>query len=188
MPVDDGQGAATGLKPGADVPPVPTVRAGAGRLAVAFAMLSARAEDAAAFLLTGGIYIVAGGFVAALTRPLDLSLGSWAAAYLVLVGGVAQIAIGGVQVAVTVHRPSRRLLAAEYLCFNAGNVLVVAGATLRLPWLVDLGGAVLAVSLGLFIYAARGARAGWAVRLYDAVLAVVLASIPVGLLLGHLRG
>jgi hypothetical protein len=191
MPVDDGQGAATGLAPGADAlsEPPPTVGSrGARALAAAFALLATRAHEAAAFLLTGGLCVVAGGFVAALAGPLDLALGSWAAAYLVLVAGVVQIALGGVQVAVTPRRPGRRTLIAEYLSFNAGNALVIAGTLLAAPAVVDAGGAVLVVALALFLNAARGARPGWAVRLYDLVLAIVLASIPVGLLLSHLRG
>jgi hypothetical protein len=32
-----------------------------------------------------------------------------------------------------------------------------------------------------------GARAGWPVKLYRALIAIVLVSIPIGLVLAHLR-
>jgi hypothetical protein len=190
MPVDDGRGAATGLAPGADAPREPLAPHGRATrlLAAAFALLATRAHEAGAFLVTGAGCVIAGGFVAAVSGPLELSIGSWAAAYLVLVAGVVQIALGGVQVAVTPRRPGRRMLLAEYLSFNLGNALVIVGAATALPAIVDVGGVVLAVALALFLAAARGARPGWAVRVYDLVLAIVLASIPVGLLLSHLRG
>ena len=43
---------------------------------------------------TGIGSVVLGGLVAAVTEPLDLTHGSWVAAYLVLVGGVGQGAMG----------------------------------------------------------------------------------------------
>ena len=42
----------------------------------------------------GACGIVLGGLVAAVTGPLELEQGSWAAAYLVLVVGVAQVVVG----------------------------------------------------------------------------------------------
>ena len=42
------------------------------------------------FVLVGSVCIVAGGLVAAVSRPSGFELGSWLAAYLVLVGGVAE--------------------------------------------------------------------------------------------------
>lgn len=190
MPVDDGQGAATGLAPGADAlnEPLAALGRGARLYAAAFALLATRARETAAFLVTGGACVIAGGFVAALSGPLDLSLGPWAAAYLVLVGGVVQIALGGVQVAVAPRRPGRRTVLAEYLSFNAGNALVIIGGMLTAPALVDVGGVALVLALALFLHAVRGARPGRLVRVYGLVLAAVLASIPVGLLLSHLRG
>ena len=43
---------------------------------------------------TGICSVALGGLVAAVAQPLDLAHGSWLAAYLVLVGGVAQGAMG----------------------------------------------------------------------------------------------
>ncbi len=50
-------------------------------------------------VVLGALFIVLGGLVAAVTGPLDLVQGSWLAAYLVLVCGVAQFAIGTMQAA-----------------------------------------------------------------------------------------
>lgn len=187
MPVDDGQMLARG---GADALGAPLTAGGPGArfLAPAFTLLATRASEAGAFLLTGAGCIVAGGFVAAVARPLDLSLGSWAAAYLVLVAGVVQIALGGVQAAITRQRLSRRTLTAEFVSFNVGNALVIAGVVLAVPAIVDVGGAALIVALALFLGNARAARPGWTVRVYNLVLAIVLVSIPIGLVLSHLRG
>ena len=51
-------------------------------------------KGAVAFGAVALLCVVAGGLVAAVTGPLRLEHGSWAAAYLVLVGGVAQGALG----------------------------------------------------------------------------------------------
>ena len=46
------------------------------------------------FVAAGSSCVVVGGLVAAATGPTGFEDGSWVAAYLVLVGGVAQIALG----------------------------------------------------------------------------------------------
>ena len=63
-------------------------------------------------LAAGGVSIVAGGVVAAVTGPTDWDHGSWVAAFLVLVAGVAQLGVGAgqaqlVPVAPTVSCSSR---------------------------------------------------------------------------------
>ena len=50
--------------------------------------------SALGLLVAGAASIVLGGLVAAVTGPLELEHGSWAAAYLVLVSGVAQWVMG----------------------------------------------------------------------------------------------
>ena len=49
------------------------------------------------FLVLGSVGVVLGGLLAAVTGPLALPMGSWAAAYLVLVVGVGQIVLAGGQ-------------------------------------------------------------------------------------------
>lgn len=56
-----------------------------------------RRKTAASLLFTGGISIVAGGLVAAVTGPTNWDRGAWVANFLVLVAGVAQIGIDASQ-------------------------------------------------------------------------------------------
>jgi hypothetical protein len=120
------------------------------------------------FLVVGGACIVAGGLVAAVTGPLHLEHGSWAAAYLVLVGGVAQIALGAPQGALAARSPSPAVLASELAAWNLGSALVIGGTLVR--------------------NTVRGGEGpGWARWTYRGALAALLASIPIGLVLAHLR-
>lgn len=132
-------------------------------------------------------YIVLGGLVAAVAGPLHFDRGSWLAAYLVLVCGVAQCAISN----------QRRILSAAPLrpaqqwallgCWNIGNALVVAGALVSIPVITDAGGFALVAGLVLAGAGTRHAKRPIAVVLLRAFYLVLVASIPVGLVLSHLR-
>src|SRR5579875_3107512 len=95
------------------------------------------------FAAFGTACVIAGGLVAAATAPAPSGHGSWAAAYLVLVGGVAQVALGAGQALLAPRSPSRRLVAAEFAGWNAGNAAVLAGTLAGVTPLVDAGGALL---------------------------------------------
>lgn len=57
-----------------------------------------------------------------------------------------------------------------------------------LPPAADIGGALLFIALALLLVAVRGPRrTGWLLVLYRALIVIVLASIPVGLVLAELR-
>ncbi len=56
--------------------------------------LPARWAPALPFGAAGAVCVVAGGLVSAAIAPALSELGSWAVAYLVLVGGAAQAAVG----------------------------------------------------------------------------------------------
>ena len=139
----------------------------------------------------GAAQVVIGGLVAAVTGPLQLPHGSWLAAYLVLVGGVAQYAIGRAPSWLGLAA-SRRAGWAELVGWNLGNIAVVAGTFITVPALVDVGGGLLAVVLVLLLRDAlrrRGEPIGpsWARWGYAAMLVVLLVSIPIGLVLAHVR-
>lgn len=145
--------------------------------------------------LVGALCVIAGGLVAAVTGPLALVHGSWSAAYLVLVAGVAQIALAGGQTTLARHPAGRHLLLVQFAGWNLGNAAVIAGTLWSATWLVNVGGALLVVALGALLVAtrsgparvavARGRRpALLAVRL---LVALLLVSIPVGLWLAHVR-
>src|SRR5690606_8487322 len=73
------------------------------------------------FIALGAISIVAGGLVAAVTAVSPTRHATWAAAYLVLVVGVAQLGIGLGQAMLAPKVPSSRLITAELLTWDVGN-------------------------------------------------------------------
>lgn len=141
------------------------------------------------FLVLGSGCVVAGGFVAAVTALAPSEHGAWAAAYLVLVCGVAQVALGGGQSLLSSKPFSRGATVAELLAWNVGNAAVLAGTLLALLPVADLGGALLVVALALAVWQVRGVGGGavWVRHGFRLLLAIVLVSIPVGLVLAQLR-
>lgn len=146
--------------------------------------------------VVGSLCVIAGGLVAAVTGPLALTHGSWAAAYLVLVAGVAQIALAGGQALLARHPVGRRLLLVEFAGWNLGNAAVIVGTLWGAAVLVNLGGASLVASLAALLVATRSASGrvdvvanGRPVALLAVrtLVAVLLVSIPVGLWLAHVR-
>lgn len=146
-------------------------------------------KGAIAFGSVALLCVVAGGLVAAVTAPLRLAHGSWASAYLVLVGGVAQGALGISQYFLAPQRFRGWKVVAELVAWNAASVAVIGGTLIADPWVVDVGGVLLVAALVLMIQTVRGpgTKAGWVVWVYRALVAVVAVSIPIGLVLAHLR-
>lgn len=135
------------------------------------------------FMAMGGISIIAGGLLAAVTAIAPTRHATWAAAYLVLVVGVAQLGIGVGQALLAPKTPSSRLITAELLTWDIGNAGVIAGTLLNRVALVDLGGVLLAISLVLFLLGVRGhpGQKRWLLYAYRLLIAIVLVSIPIGL-------
>lgn len=144
---------------------------------------------ASPFLALGTACIVAGGLVAAAVAMAPSQLGSWAAAYLVLVGGVAQVALGAGRALLASRPPGRRAVAAELAGWNAGNGAVLAGTLLGITWLADVGGVLLIAALVLALAGVRGAarRPAWPLHLYRALITLVVVSIPVGLVIAAVQ-
>src|SRR5690625_7957302 len=87
---------------------------------------------------------VAGGLVSAVTGTLDLFQGSWAAAYLVLVGGIGQLALGWVPG--VLGRPTDGGSAwAVLFAWNLGNAAVLAGTFTGRTIGVDVGSVLLEI-------------------------------------------
>lgn len=159
---------------------------------------------ATVLIVVGALCIVAGGLVAAITGPLDLFRGSWLAAYLVLVCGVAQFAMGTVELGhATGHASVPRGTGwTQVVCFNVGNAAVIVGTLTREPFVVDGAGVLLLVTLGIALYGARssathslGALAGFTADswvsgfltwVYRVFLVLLVISLPVGAVLAHL--
>ncbi|NLE78462.1 MAG: hypothetical protein GX610_02600 [Rhodococcus sp.] len=137
-------------------------------------------------LITTGIgCVVLGGVIAAVTGPFDLAHGSWLAAYLVLVGGVAQCAMGLARVWNPSPQPTWWAWT-QLGSWNLGNVAVIVGTLTALPLVVDLGSVGLVVALVIALHAPR-VGSGAALWTYRALLLLLALSIPVGVVLAHLR-
>jgi hypothetical protein len=141
------------------------------------------------FTLLGAACIVAGGVVAAVARPASFGYGSWTAAFLVLVLGVAQLALGGGQAWIAADVPDRRFVMGELIGWNLGGALVIIGTLTSLPALTSVGGVVEALALVLFLIGVRHASSAprWARLVFRTVVAVMAVSIPIGLVLAWIH-
>lgn len=149
---------------------------------------SPRLDPATVLTAVGAGSVVLGGLVAAFTGPLELARGSWLAAYLVLVGGAAQYTMGRARSPRSDMSPPQRSSWAQVGCWNGGNALVIGGTLAGAPPLVDLGSALLVVALVIAFRAACSGRLSPLIdRAYRAMLLVLALSIPVGVVLSHLR-
>lgn len=155
-------------------------------------MESGRWVAAVPFAVLGAGCVVAGGLVSAATAAVPSEHASWAVAYLVLVAGVAQAALGLGQAVLATRLPARGLVVTQVAVWNAGNAAVLVGTLTGLTPVVDLGGALLVVGLLLWAGGVRGARgrggARWQVSTlagFRVLLLVLLVSIPTGLVLAR---
>lgn len=140
------------------------------------------------FLALGAAAVVAGGSVAAVTRPTDFEEGSWLAAYLVLVGGVALIGLGVGQALFAPRAPTRATTLWQLSGWVVSGAAVVTGTLTSEPLITVIGGAVLLAVLASFVASVRGSEAhGVAIWCYRSILVVMLVSIPVGLVLAWQR-
>jgi len=141
------------------------------------------------FLAVGFGCVIAGGLVAAVTSPTGFRAGSWVAAYLVLVAGVAQIGLGVGQWLLAARAPSPSMVVFELVAWNAGSAAIVTGTLIGSALVVGTGGAGLAAALGLFLHHVRRSRSHrrWLLMLYRALAALLAVSIPAGLFLSVLR-
>lgn len=137
------------------------------------------------FAVPGAVGVLAGGIVAAaIAAPTPTRHGVWAVAYLVLVVGLAQIALGAGVALLPETPPTARGAVAVSAVFNVAHLAVVAGVISDRVLVLDAGAALLMVALALFVYGVRhGAHRGWVLYAYRVIVAVVAASIPIGLLL-----
>jgi hypothetical protein len=91
--------------------------------------------------------VIAGGLVAAVNSAAPFAHGSWLAAYLVLVAGVAQITLGVAAAALAPADRSARLAPAQLLLWNVGSLAVPAGVLVTQRVLVALGSIALLAAL-----------------------------------------
>lgn len=146
------------------------------------------------WLTLGVLTAIAGGLVAAVVAHDPTEKPVWASAYLVLVAGFGQIGLALGRTLLVARPPTYAVVARDFTVFAFGNAGVVVGTLTDAVWLVDIGGALLVVSLALMAWGVRGAevasyqRPGWLVGLlwvYRVLVVVLLVSIPVGLVLAR---
>ena len=134
----------------------------------------------------GAACIVAGGLVAAASAPARSEVGTWAAAYLVLVAGAAQIVLGVAQAVFSPGRTSAWAVHVQVVLFNVGNAAVVAGTAVGVHWVGDAGSLLLLGALVQSAYAVRSVG-GRAAGLYRVILVVLALSVPVGSVMARLH-
>lgn len=140
------------------------------------------------FLAGGSLAIIAGGLAAAVTGPTEWDDGSWVAAFLVLVTGVAQVGLGAAQAQLVPITPSIGFAAVECALWNAGCLAVIVGTLLSNPLTVSIGGGLLVAALGMSTFAVRGTGGQRLLLvLYRALLIALLVSIPIGTTLAWTR-
>lgn len=138
------------------------------------------------FVTLGVAAIVFGGLFSAATARSASYHSAWFVAYLVLVVGVAQIALGFGQWWLVSKPLGAAVLITELVVFNLGNAGVIVGTLLASSLWVDVGSALAAIGLVLFgwkVWSPR--RRGPALWAYWALVVLLLASVIVGLFFAH---
>lgn len=169
--------------------PEPTPRSERDQMIASHSVLwlSPAARERLVFIAVGFVMIIAGGLVAAVNGAAAFAHASWLAAYLVLVGGVAQIALGvGCLTLPEPHCPPR-LRALQLGLWNIGVLGVAAGVLANLFGVV-LGGCVV-VAGALVCFAAGSGPADdpgrTRVLAYRLLIAALAISVLVGGVLAH---
>lgn len=138
----------------------------------------------------GFVAIVGGGLVATVNSAAPFAHGSWVAAYLVLVGGVAQLALALGGLVLPAGGPSVAAARLRVVCWNAGNAVVITGVLVSLPALVVVGSLPLLAALASFalgVGRGRGDALRW-VLTYQLGVAALAVSVAIGCVLagaGH---
>lgn len=133
---------------GSSSPQNVTSARGSDRQPGSFPRSGFRSDPATVLILIGICSVVFGGLVAAVTGPFDLVQGSWLAAYLVLVGGVTQWAMGHARTRHPDGSQAHRWGWAQIGGWNLGNALVIGGTLTSEPAVVSFGSVVFGSRLG----------------------------------------
>ncbi len=145
--------------------------------------LRERLTAARLLLVTSLVAILAGGLMSGATAHAPTRHIMWMAAYLVLVAGVVQAALGLTQALLPERLPSRAWHISEWVLFNVGNAGVIAGTLLHSSLIVTIGTGLFVVALVLFLIGVHNARGGWPLYVYRAILTIVCISAVIGLVL-----
>jgi hypothetical protein len=135
------------------------------------------------FVLLGGACVIGGGLASAAAAPTASYHSSWAVAYVVLIAGVAQAALGLGQSTLAGAEVGRRTVLTELLAWNLGNAAVVVGTLLDVTPVLYLGCALLIAALVIVLYTIRHAPPGRALLTTRIVVVILLVSMPIGIVL-----
>lgn len=140
-----------------------------------------------AFTAAAGAMIVVGGLVAAINSAAPFAHGSWLAAYLVLVGGVAQLLLGVGCLGLPAPRLSARLRRTQLGLWNVGNAAVAGGVLGDVVGLVVAGSLVLLGALVGFAVGAGPASSNARSRLilYRVAILGLAGSVVIGSVLAN---
>ncbi|MGH3208313.1 MAG: hypothetical protein ACRDNO_11175 [Trebonia sp.] len=139
------------------------------------------------FVLVGSACVIGGGLVSAAMAPAASYHSSWAVAYIVLVAGVAQAAIGLGQGTLTDGDVPRRVVRAQLAGWNLGNAAVVTGTLLEVAPVLYVGCALLVMALALILYAIRHAPSSRTLVATRFIIALILFSMSIGIVLQALH-
>ncbi len=140
------------------------------------------------FGVIGACCIIAGGMLAAVVAHSPTEHQVWAVAYLVLVPGVVQVALGVGETILAAREPSPPALLGQVLLFNVGNGLVIAGTVTERAVVTDVGSALLVIALATFVVFSRGAHTQVLRWVYQTLVVIVLVSVPVGIVIQYVKG
>ncbi len=148
-----------------------------------FATSATELRRAWPLLVPGAAGVIMGGLIAASVAQDPTFATVWLAAYLVLVVGVAQIALAIGQALLASPAVDIARIRLESVLFNVGSVGVIVGAIGGGFVFVVFGTVLFIGALGAFLLAVRGPTGGYAVHAYRALIALLSISALVGLLL-----
>ena len=117
---------------------------------------SERIEPALPFLLMSALAIVGGGVLAAAMAHAPSRKLLWTVAYLVLVVGATQTALGAGQALLTTRAATAPARVAEWALFNLGRAGVIGGTLCSSRPVLWLGTLLFAASLAVFLWVTRG--------------------------------
>ena len=134
--------------------------------------------------------IIVGGIIAAISTPADLAKGPWAAAFLVLVTGVAQIGLGLCQAWLAHDPPARRTVLWQLASWNLGGACTIIGTVAHVQGVTAIGSVLVMVSLVQFLFGVGRTDKGpkWALTTFRALVILIAASAPIGLIIGITKG
>lgn len=146
----------------------------------------ARLRASRIFLFSGLFWVIFGGLLSAATANTPTRVIMWMSAYLTLVGGVAQAALGAGQAYLARRLPTGGMRIVQWSVFHVGSLSVIGGVLMVVPWLTNVGTVIFDLSLLMFYVAVRdGRRSAWLWPYRAAIIVVALSSF-VGIVLSML--